>query len=395
MFGASDRPGNLGGDTVRHLVNFGFPGAVYPINRSAVPVAGVQGYASVRDLPSIPEFVVFVIPAPSLYDAIQECVDVGILNGVSYAAGHGEAGGEGVVLQNKIVDLCREHNFKLCGPNCLGLVNCATPVTQTFATALHELGTLKPGFISMVSQSGGLGTSLFGTINAAGFGFRYLISSGNEAVVSFADYLYALTKDDGTRVICAYLEGVRNGPKFVRALEEARRRNKIVIIATSGRSAVSARAAQAHTGALVGEDRVLDAILQDMGVIRVNSIEELADVALMLASIGEGKLPKGPGVGIVTFGGGNGVLGVDQCMQAGLTVSPPRPQDVEALKQHLVPTATASNPLDLTPGTAFRAEALAQLPVALDVVLGEPDVESRRRRSQARLPRRQMKSSKL
>ncbi len=376
VIGASDRPGNLGGATVHRLVKFKFPGAVYPINRGAAPVEGLKGYASVRDLPAVPESVVFVIPADGLYDAIQECIDVGIRNGVAYAGGLGEAGGEGLVLQNKIADLCKKNDFKLCGPNCAGLINFATPVTQTFATALHELDTLKAGFVSMVSQSGGLGTSLFGMVNAAGFGFRHLISSGNEAVVSFADYLYALAKDDGTKVICAYLEGVRQGPKLVRALEEARRRNKPVVIVKSGKSAGAARAAQAHTGALVGEDRVLDAILQEMGVIRVSSIEEQADVALLLASIGEGKLPKGPGVGIVTFGGGNGVLGVDQCMEAGLTVPPPRPQDVAALKTHLVSTATASNPLDLTPSTAFREESLAKLPAALDVVLGEPEVDS-------------------
>jgi acyl-CoA synthetase (NDP forming) len=376
VIGASDRPGNLGGDTVRRLLKFKFPGPVYPVNRGGGEVAGLKAYASVRDLPTVPQCVVFVIPAEGLYDAIQECIDVGIRNGLAYAGGLGEAGGEGLAQQNKIAELCRKNNFALCGPNCVGIINCATPVTMTFATALHELDSLKPGAVSMVSQSGGLGTSLFGMMRAAGFGFRHLISSGNEATVSFADYLYALARDEGTRVICAYLEGVRNGPKLVRALEEARLRNKPVVIVKSGRSAIAARAAQAHTGALVGEDRVLDAILQEFGAIRVSSIEELADVALMLANLREGVLPKGPGVGIVTFGGGNGVLGVDQCMEAGLTVPPPRPEDVAALKQLLLSTATASNPVDLTPGMAFRAEAFEKLPATLDAVAAQPQIDS-------------------
>jgi len=376
VVGASDRPGNLGGDTVRRLLKFGFTGPIYPINCSLEPVAGLKSYAQARDLPEVPEAAIFVIPAEGLYDAIKDCVDAGLRAGVAYTGGLGEAGGEGAVIQARIVELCRQSGFQLCGPNCAGIINCVAPATLTFATALSEFETLKPGVVSMVSQSGGLGTSLFAMVNRAGFGFSHLISSGNEAVVSFADYLYALARDPGTGVIAAYLEGVTDGPKLVRALAEARRQRKPVVIVKSGAGKASARAAQAHTGALTGEDRVFDAILQEMGAIRVYSIEDLADVCLMLAGMGKGRLPAGPGTGIVTFGGGNGVLGVDQCEQVGLTVPPLRPEGIAKLKTLLVSTATASNPVDLTPTTAFRAESLAQLPAALDAVLAEPQIDA-------------------
>ncbi len=376
VVGASDRPGNFGGDTVRRLLKFGFTGPIYPINRSLEPVAGLKSYAHARDLPAVPEAAIFAIPAEGLYDAIKDCIEAGVRAGVAYTGGLGEAGGEGAVLQARIVELCRSAGFQLCGPNCAGIINCAAPATLTFATALSEFETLKPGMVSMVSQSGGLGTSLFAMVNRAGFGFSHLISSGNEAVVSFADYLYALARDPGTGVIAAYLEGVTDGPKLVRALAEARRQRKPVVIVKSGAGKASARAAQAHTGALTGEDRVFDAILQEMGAIRVYSIEELADVCLMLAGMGRGRLPAGPGTGIVTFGGGNGVLGVDQCEQAGLTVPPLRPEGVARLKILLVSTATASNPVDLTPTTAFRTESLARLPAALDAFLEEPQIDS-------------------
>ena len=302
--------------------------------------------------------------------------EAGIRAGVAYTGGLGEAGGEGAVIQARIVELCRNSGFQLCGPNCAGIINCIAPATLTFATALSEFETLKPGRVSMVSQSGGLGTSLFAMVNRAGFGFSHLISSGNEAVVSFADYLHALARDPGTGVIAAYLEGVTDGPKLVRALAEARRQRKPVVIVKSGAGKASARAAQAHTGALTGEDRVFDAVLQEMGAIRVYSIEELADVCLMLAGMGKGRLPAGPGTGIVTFGGGNGVLGVDQCEQVGLTVPRLRPEGIAKLKTLLVSTATASNPVDLTPTTAFRAESLARLPAALDALLEEPQIDS-------------------
>ncbi len=238
-------------------------------------------------------------------------------HGIAYAGGLAEAGGEGIERQRALVALCRETGFLLCGPNCVGVINTALPATSTFATALHELDALRPGVVSMVSQSGGIGTTSFAMAQQAGFGFRHLISSGNEAVVDFSDYLHALARDDGTEVIVGYLEGVQDGPKLVRALEEARRQRKPVVLIKAGRSPTTARAAEAHTGALVGEERVWDAVLQELGVIRVDSVEELIDTALMLVA-NHGRLPAGPGVGIVSFGGGSGVLAADQCTQHGL-----------------------------------------------------------------------------
>jgi acetate---CoA ligase (ADP-forming) len=376
VIGASDRPGNLGGDTVRRLVKFKYPGAVWPISRSSSEVAGVKAYPSIAEAPGVADLVVLGIPADGLVAAIRECIAAGVRNGIAFAGGLAEAGGDGARMQAELVDLCRANDFKLCGPNCVGIINNATPATPTFASALHEIGALRVGPISMVSQSGGLGTTFYDMVLKAGFGFRYMISSGNEAVVGFADYLYALAQDDKTRIIVAYLEGVNNGPKLVRALAQAQQRGKTVVIIKSGASRISARAAAAHTAALAGEDRVFDAILQELGAIRVYSIEELLDVTLMLASAGKSRIPPGPGVGIVTFGGGNGVLGVDQCENVGLTVPPLRPETVARLKPLLASTATAANPLDLTPTTASRVESLAQLPAALDVFAAQEDIDA-------------------
>ena len=145
------------------------------------------------------------------------------------------------------------------------------------------MDALRPGGISMVCQSGGIATTAFSMVQQAGFGIRYLVSSGNEAVVDFADYLYAFAQDPDTRIIGGYLEGITDGPKFVRALEEARERGKPVVLIKAGTTGATARAAQAHTGALVGEDRVVDAVLEEMGVMRVHSVEELVDLVLLLA----------------------------------------------------------------------------------------------------------------
>ena len=376
VVGASERPGNLGGDTVRRLVKFRFPGQVFPVNRSGGTVAGLPCYPSLAELPQAPDLAILAIPADGLLDAIRECAAAGVRHGIAYAGGLAEAGGEGIERQRALVALCRETGFLLCGPNCVGVINTALPATSTFATALHELDALRPGVVSMVSQSGGIGTTSFAMAQRAGFGFRYLISSGNEAVVDFSDYLHALARDDGTKVIVGYLEGVHDGPKLVRALEEARRQRKPVVLIKAGRSPTTARAAEAHTGALVGEERVWDAVLQELGVIRVDSVEELIDVALMLVA-NHGRLPAGPGVGIVSFGGGSGVLAADQCTQHGLLATPAlSAEGVARLRPLLVSVASAANPLDLTPTTAFRPEALARLPEALDVIAAEPAIDS-------------------
>ena len=292
---------------------------------------------------------------------------------VVFAGGFAEVGGDGVALQHKLAAVCRDVGFTLCGPNCIGIINAASPVTATFATALSEFDTLRAGPISMVTQSGGIGMTIFSMVQRAGFGFRHLISSGNEAVVRFADYLYALAHDEGTRIIAGYLEGIGDGARLVRALEEARDRGKkIVLIKVRRHSARRTRRARRD----VGEDRVFDAILQELGVIRVHSVEALVDVCLLLAGTEDAKLPRGRGVGIVTFGGGNGVLAADQCAAHGLTVPALASVSVKRLRPLLVSAAAAANPMDLTPTTAFRAESLARLPAAMDVLAAQPDIDS-------------------
>jgi acyl-CoA synthetase (NDP forming) len=375
IVGASDRSGNLGGDTVRRLIKFRFPGPVWPVNPNATTVAGLPCYASVAAIPGVPDLVILAIPASGLMETIAECAAAGIRYGVAYAGGLGEAGGEGAELQKSIARLCRDTGFLLCGPNCVGFINATLPVTATFATALYEIDDLRPGSISMVGQSGGICTTTFSLVQQAGFGFRHLISSGNEAVVTFEDYLYTLAMDPETKVIAGYLEGIQDGAKFLQALETARNHDKRVVLIKSGSTSVSARAALAHTGALVGEDSAFDVIFRETGVIRVYSLEELVDVSLTIAGTRH-SLPSRAGIGIATFGGGNGVIAADQCAQHGLATPVLSAECVDQLRPLLVSVATAANPLDLTPSTAFRAESFAQLPAALDVVAAQPGIHA-------------------
>src|SRR5262249_21239552 len=152
-------------------------------------------FASVAQMPQAPELAVLAIPANALIDAVRECAQCGIRYGIAYAGGLAEAGGEGAALQRALAARCQETGFVLCGPNCVGVIDAVTPVTATFATALTEMESLRPGPISLVCQSGGIATTSFSMIQEAGFGVRYVVSSGNEAVVDFADYLHAFAQD--------------------------------------------------------------------------------------------------------------------------------------------------------------------------------------------------------
>ncbi len=227
---------------------------------------------------------------------------------VAWAGGFAETGEEGRARQRQLEAVCRSSGIKLCGPNCIGVINTALGLTASFSSMMTEHDRLTPGVVSMVSQSGGIGVMAHSRAEEFGLGFRVTISCGNEAALGIPDFIHALALDDGTRVIAVYTEGLSNPAAFVEALAEARRRAKPVVILKGGATQASGRAALAHTGRLAGVDRTYDAIFREFAAIRVYSTEELLDVCLQLASLQPGQLPKGDRVLISSFGGGSGVI---------------------------------------------------------------------------------------
>jgi acyl-CoA synthetase (NDP forming) len=376
VVGASDQPGNLGGTAVRYLRKFGYPGAIWPVNPRRQAVAGLPCFPSLASLPGRADLAVLAVGADSIADLVRECAGAGIAAGIVWAGGFAEVGGEGIERQRALVAACRETGFLLCGPNCIGVINTRLPMTASFASSLVETDALLPGNISMISQSGGMATVAQALAQQAGFGFRYVISAGNEAVLTTADFVHALVQDPHTRVIAAYLEGVTDGPRLLAALAEARAAAKPVVVLKGGATAASARAAVAHTGALAGEDRVWDAVLRGEGVVRVHSQEELLDVAMFLSGTDPDRLPRGPGVAALTFGGGSGVLSADQCAQHGLVTPPLAAASRERLRDLVTPLASTVNPIDLTPETYNQPRWLALFPQALDVIAADPGVDT-------------------
>ena len=376
VIGASDQPENLGGVAIRLLRKFGYPGTLWPINPRRSEVHGLACHARVADLPAPADLALFATGADTVPALVRECAGAGIRCGIAWAGGFAEVGERGEALQRELVKACHDTGFALAGPNCIGIIDTWMPVTASFASFLTETDSLVRGDISMVSQSGGMATMAHAFAQQAGFGFRYMISSGNEAVLTAADYVHALVEDPRTRVIAAYLEGVKDGARFVAALAEARAAGKPVVLLKGGETAASARAAVAHTGALAGERRVWDAVFRDAGVMQVHSLEELLDHVLFLSSTDLGKLPSGNGVAAVTFGGGGGVLAADQAARNGLAM----PMLIAATRERLrvlVPAIAAiENPVDLTPQVYNQAEWFARFADVLDVIAADPGIHS-------------------
>jgi acetyl coenzyme A synthetase (ADP forming)-like protein len=364
VIGASGRPGNLGGVIFANLLAQGFVGPVYPVHPHAAFVHSVRAYPSVADLPEAPELAVIVVPAPRVLETVEACGVRGVRAVVVITAGFGEVGPAGAALQDALLECVRRHGMRMIGPNCLGVLNRAESVRldATFAPAWPP-----PGPIAFSSQSGALGLAILEYAKEVGIGISQFVSVGNKADVSGNDLLEYWEHDPATRVILLYLESFGNPRRF---LEIAGRvgRDKPIIAVKSGRTRAGRRAAASHTGALAGTDTAVDALCAQSGVVRTNTIEELFDVALLLA---HQPAPRGNRVGIVTNAGGPGIMASDACEAHGLEVPALHEDTVRALEAFLPPEASTRNPVDMI--ASATPESFEQ---AVRLVAGDPNVDS-------------------
>ncbi|GAB2900779.1 acetate--CoA ligase family protein [Paraburkholderia jirisanensis] len=376
VIGASDRPGNLGGIAVSYLRKFRYAGDVWPVNAGRTSVAELRCYTSLADLPGTPDLAIVAVPADAVFDVVRDCADAGIAAAVVWAGGFAEQGDEGKARQRELETLCAQRGIKLCGPNCIGIINTSIGMTASFSSMLLEHDALTPGCVSMVSQSGGIAVNTHSRAQQLGLGFRVTISCGNEAALGVADFMRVLAQDDGTRVIAVYTEGLSDPDAFIDALAQARRRNKPVVVLKGGATEASGRAAMAHTGRLAGSDRTYEAIFREFGVIRVYSQEEMLDVCLQLASMRGDQLANGRRVLISTFGGGSGVICTDQCGREGLDVPALSHAAQQRVAPLLTPLSSTLNPIDLTPGMMTNDRHRANLPDAMHALADTDETDA-------------------
>lgn len=343
ILGASDDPTRISGRPVRYLIEGGFAGPIYPVNPNRATVQGLTAYKALADVPEVPDVALLAVPAGLTERAVRECVAKGVKAAVIFSAGYAESGDEGLAIQSRITEIARAGGLRLLGPNCLGVFN---PQIGFFGTFTQSLDKEMPhaGPLGIVSQSGAYGSHIAYLARSRGIGINYWITTGNEADIDVAESLEWMASQDDIKVIMAYVEGVRDGDRFRRALALAQKNRKPVIMMKVGRSEVGARAASSHTASLAGSDAIYDALFRQYGVHRAATTEEQIDVAYACA---RGIFPAGNKLGVVTLSGGAGVLISDAAERYGMDVAPMPAAAQETLKA-LLPFATVNNPVDTT-----------------------------------------------
>jgi acetate---CoA ligase (ADP-forming) len=365
VIGASRDPSSIGGTLFHNLLSERFEGPVYPVNPKSPVVHGVPAYRSVLEVPGDVDVAFIVVPAAFVLDVARECGEKGVRGLVVISAGFGETGGDGPARQDELVSICRAYGMRVIGPNCMGIVNTHPDVRMngTFATVYPPAGNV--GFLS---QSGALGIAVMEYASELGLGLSSFVSVGNKADISGNDLVAYWAEDDSTDVMLLYLESFGNPGRFGRLARETSRRKPIVAV-KSGRSAAGARAAASHTGALLAaSDVTVDALFRQSGVIRTDTLEEMFDVATILANQPP---PKGDRIAIVTNAGGLGILCADTCEANGLHVNALNDATKDALRSFLPAEASVGNPVDMiasATGEDYRR--------AIAAVADDPDVDA-------------------
>lgn len=317
---------------------------VYAVNPRYDEIMGVTSYPSVTALPEAPDVVGIVVPYHQVLPTLQECHRKGVGAAIVISAGFAERGeADRCALQDQLGAFARDSGLRLSGPNCLGLANVKDDI---WATSSSRGADGLTGPVGLICQSGAtaFGPFLVRAVES-GIGFSYIISTGNEADLEFADFARYLLDDPATRVIAGFVEGFKNAPKFLEVARLAAERGKPIVMIKIGRSELGARAARSHTAALTGADALYDAVFAQYGVIRVQSYDELLEVAHLLAHTPK---PRCPGIAVVSHSGGISSLTADMCGQAGLELPALSDQARASINEILQGFGWAANPSDVT-----------------------------------------------
>ncbi|MHB8523524.1 MAG: bifunctional acetate--CoA ligase family protein/GNAT family N-acetyltransferase [Limisphaerales bacterium] len=338
LIGATEAPNSVGRTLMQNLAPDRFTGTLYPVNPKRPSVLGVKAYPNIAAVPTKVDLAIVVTPATTVPGIIGECVDAGITAAIIISAGFKECGAAGSELEQQILTQAQRGHMRIVGPNCLGVMIPHTGFNATFASALAQ-----PGNVGFISQSGALCTAILDWSLLEKVGFSAFISVGSMLDVGWGDLIYYLGDDPHTKSIVIYMETIGDARSFLSAAREVALTKPIIVIKV-GRSQAAAKAAASHTGSLTGSDEVLDAAFRRVGVLRVDTIAELFDMAEVLA---KQPRPKGPRLTIVTNAGGPGALSTDMLITSGGQLAELSPQTLEAFNQLLPPHWSHNNPIDI------------------------------------------------
>ena len=351
VIGASTKDLSIGNRVIKNLVDFGFTGAVYPINPSADEVRGIKAYKSILDCPDNIDVVHMVIPAKFVPQAVEECGKKGVKHIIINSGGFSETGAEGTAIEKDFLARAKRYGIRILGPNCQGIINSDAAIR---AYCNFTFTKPEPGFISIVALSGGVAEVVHQAFAQAGVGTRIYASNGNAVDVTIPEIMRYLGDDDGTRVIVTYVEGLRDPANFMRT-STAVAAQKPILAMKAGRTREGAKAAASHTGGLAKEDIATDLIFKKAGILSFRDEGHLIQAAAAFATQ---PIPKGNRVGIITNTGGPAVIATDVLVGAGCTLPPLSEATHALLKARLYPEASVGNPVDvLATGTAQHYRA--------------------------------------
>jgi acyl-CoA synthetase (NDP forming) len=351
VVGASETKLKWGSMVLSNILEGGFEGTVYPVTPMREIVYGLKAYKSLLDIPGPIDLVYIATPAGTVMNVLDECVKKGVSNIVVISSGFSEAGGEGIEVEKQLALYAQKHGLNVVGPNTMGLSNINWKLNGTGAHPRPQ-----PGGISIIAQSGNVGNQIMLWAEIQGFGIGKFVGSGNEAVLKVEDYLEYFNADENTSVILMYLEGVDDGRKFLNIAKNTSIK-KPVIALKAGRTAGGSKAASSHTGAMAGSFQIFESVMRQTGIMMAMNPTELLELS---AAFDGYPLPKGNRVGILTLGGGWGVITADECEERGLVI-PPLPEDIkEKLDKKLPPFWSRANPVDLVgqPDVQLYIEAI-------------------------------------
>jgi len=367
MIGASNNPAKWGFRILSNIVGGGFQGRVYPvnINPDSPEIMRLKVLIRMADLPEVPDIAVIVVPPPAVPQVMRDCATKGVKVAVVITAGFAEVGSGGERLQQEISDIARGAGMRFVGPNSFGILNPHHKLYSQMPPLFPP-----PGPFGVISQSGNIIGTIARLLIERAYGCSKCVSIGNQADLCAEDYLEFFSQDTQIKVILCYMEGFKDGTRFLNLAKETSKKKPIILL-KAGETPAGARAAKSHTASLAGSDAILDAMCRQAGVVRVRILDELVDTGIAFL---RQPLPRGRRVGIVTAGGGWGVLVADACARLGLDVVTLPPEIIDELDSFMPAWWNRGNPVDLVAGgggdTILRAiEILMRCPVVDGVIM--------------------------
>jgi acyl-CoA synthetase (NDP forming) len=370
LIGASNNVKKTGGRLLSYMIRHNYPYDIFPINPNETLIQGKRCYKTVDELPNHVDLALVVVPVKLILSVMEACARKGIKTLVIYSSGFAEVGMQGELLQKKLIERAKELGIHICGPNGIGVVNTTENFFGSFSMSMETPNIPKGGKIAFITQSGAIGGGLLSRAWSEGTATSHFISSGNEAGLDSADFINYLATDNNTDVICLYLEGIKDGSKFIEALEKAYEQKKPVIVYKNGRTALGQKSVKSHTGSLAGDFQVYEAVFKQYGVVSVHDIEELFEVAKAFLMVKE---ISGKNVGVISTSGGACTIIADTCINKGFQLPSFSEQTQQRLHQFIPEYGVIQNPFDTTANIINEPENLRK---TIEVLMDDPNINT-------------------